>query len=92
MLISIIIPCYQQEEYLERALDSIQQQKYHPLEVIIVDDGSVTPVTLPAIEYSFSIKLIRQLNLGLSAARNTGIDNAAGKLIKFLDADDTLLP
>lgn len=92
MLISIIIPCYQQEEYLERALDSIQQQKYHPLEVIIVDDGSVTPVTLPAIEYSFSIQLIRQLNLGLSAARNTGIDNAAGKLIKFLDADDTLLP
>ncbi|MGL6007333.1 glycosyltransferase [Aeromonas sobria] len=92
MLISIIIPCYQQEKYLERALDSIQQQKYHPLEVIVVDDGSVTPVTLPAIEYSFSIKLIRQLNLGLSAARNTGIDNAAGKLIKFLDADDTLLP
>lgn len=92
MLISIIIPCYQQEIYLERALDSIQLQNYHPLEVIIVDDGSVTPVTYPEKEYSFPINLIRKSNHGLSAARNTGIDNAAGELIKFLDADDTLLP
>src|SRR5690606_14957865 len=92
MLISIIIPCYQQERYLERALDSIQLQNYHPLEVIIVDDGSVTPVTYPEKEYSFPINLIRKSNHGLSAARNTGIDNAAGELIKFLDADDTLLP
>ncbi|MBL0472452.1 glycosyltransferase family 2 protein [Aeromonas veronii] len=92
MLISIIIPCYQQEKYLSRALDSIKLQKYYPLEVIVVDDGSVEPITLSVREYDFPIKLIRQSNQGLSAARNTGIKHSKGKLIKFLDADDTLLP
>ncbi|TNI67716.1 hypothetical protein CF133_22340, partial [Aeromonas salmonicida] len=83
---------YEQEKYLERAIDSIQQQDYHLIEVIIVDDGSVTPVSIPTKEYSFPIRLIRQSNQGLPAARNTGIESAKGGLIKFLDADDTLLP
>ncbi|WP_429063689.1 glycosyltransferase family 2 protein [Aeromonas bestiarum] len=92
MLISIVIPCYQQEMYLERALDSVMIQDCRSLEVIIVDDGSTKPVVLPVKNYSFQIKLLRQSNQGLSAARNTGIKHANGKLIKFLDADDTLLP
>jgi glycosyltransferase involved in cell wall biosynthesis len=92
MLISIIIPCYQQEMYLERALDSILIQDFSSIEAIVVDDGSIKPVVLPVKKYPFSIKLIRQPNQGLSAARNTGLNHANGNLIKFLDADDTLLP
>ncbi|WP_421209546.1 glycosyltransferase family 2 protein [Aeromonas enteropelogenes] len=92
MHVSIVIPCYQQEEYLTRALESIDAQDYHDIEVIVVDDGSVTPVEIIKENYTFPIKLIRQTNQGLSAARNTGIANSSGSLIKFLDADDTLLP
>ncbi|WP_421232997.1 glycosyltransferase [Aeromonas jandaei] len=92
MLISVIIPCYQQEMYLERALDSILIQDFSSIEAIVVDDGSIKPLELPVKKYPFSIKLIRQDNQGLSAARNTGLNHANGKLIKFLDADDTLLP
>ncbi|MDX7948577.1 glycosyltransferase family 2 protein, partial [Aeromonas caviae] len=92
MCVSIVIPCYQQEEYLTRALESIDAQDYQDIEVIVVDDGSVKPVEIIKEKYAFPIKLIRQTNQGLSAARNTGIANSSGSLIKFLDADDKLLP
>ena len=92
MRVSIVIPCYQQEVYLNRALDSIDAQDYKNIEVIVVDDGSARPVEIVGKNYSFPIKLIRQNNQGLSAARNTGLANSSGALIKFLDADDKLLP
>jgi len=92
MRVSIIIPCYQQEEYLNRALESIDRQDYQDIEIIVVDDGSAQPVQISQEKYSFLIKLIRQPNQGLSSARNTGLVHSNGTLIKFLDADDTLLP
>lgn len=92
MRVSIVIPCYQQEVYLNRALESIDAQDYQNIEVIVVDDGSASPVEIAEEKYSFPIKLIRQNNQGLSAARNTGLANSSGPLIKFLDADDKLLP
>ncbi|MBN2525067.1 MAG: glycosyltransferase family 2 protein [Deltaproteobacteria bacterium] len=90
-LVTIIIPCYQQSQYLEEAFRSIECQRFPSLEVIVVDDGSTPPVSLPEGIWSFELRLIRQNNLGLSSARNTGILHANGKLIKFLDADDILL-
>ncbi|WP_314924943.1 glycosyltransferase [Aeromonas piscicola] len=92
MRVSIVIPCYQQEEYLNRALESIDKQDYQDIEVIVVDDGSAQPVQITQEKYSFLIKLIRQPNQGLSSARNTGLVHSSGTIIKFLDADDTLLP
>ncbi|MDI3430365.1 glycosyltransferase [Aeromonas sp. V90_14] len=92
MRVSIVIPCYQQEEYLNRALESIDKQDYQDIEVIVVDDGSAQPVQITQDKYSFLIKLIRQPNQGLSSARNTGLVHSSGTIIKFLDADDTLLP
>ncbi len=92
MRVSIIIPCYQQGIYLNRAIESICEQDYLDIEVIIVDDGSTVPVTIPDAKYPFPIKLVRQSNQGLSSARNTGLYYSSGELIKFLDADDKLLP
>lgn len=92
MRVSIIIPCYQQEIYLNRALESVDEQDYQDIEIIVVDDGSTSPVEIADEKYSFPVKLIRQENQGLSAARNTGIRHSSGLLIKFLDADDKLLP
>lgn len=90
--ISVIIPCYNQAHYLARALTSLIEQDYAGLQVIVVDDGSASPVVLPQNEWPFNVILHRQENQGLAAARNTGIQLADGQMIKFLDADDVLLP
>lgn len=91
-LVSIIIPCFQHQHFLEGALDSIEMQSYKNIEVIIIDDGSIPEIVLPNKQWSFDVRLIRQENGGLSSARNLGIKNARGLWTKFLDADDTLLP
>ena len=90
-LISIVIPVYKVELYLEKCIESIINQTYKNLEIIIVDDGS--PDNCPQIcdEYSKKdkrIKVIHKENGGLSDARNAGIDIATGKYIAFVDSDD----
>lgn len=90
-LISVIIPVYKVENYLCRCVDSVLAQTYGNTEIILVDDGS--PDNCPRIcdEYAAKdsrIKVIHQKNGGLSSARNTGIRNAQGKLIAFVDSDD----
>lgn len=90
-LISIIIPVYNVEQYLTRCLDSVINQTYSNLEIIIVDDGSTDNSGSICDEYSKAdsrIMVIHQANGGLSAARNTGINNASGDMIGFLDSDD----
>ncbi|MEG3768085.1 glycosyltransferase family A protein, partial [Alteromonas sp. 14N.309.X.WAT.G.H12] len=89
-LVTVVIPCFQQQEYLSRALTSLDHQTYHNIEVIVVDDGSELPIVVPNCRSS--VQLIRQENLGLSAARNAGLAAAKGEYIKFLDADDELMP
>lgn len=91
-LVTIVIPCYQQGHLLARALRSAQHQKYDAIEVIVVDDGSEPAINIEQEQYSFPLVLLRQRNQGLSAARNTGLKAAKGSYIKFLDADDELLP
>lgn len=91
-LVTIVIPCYQQGHLLSRALISVQRQTYDAIEVIIVDDGSEPAIKIEHEEYDFPIHMLRQKNQGLSAARNAGLKMAKGDYIKFLDADDELLP
>ena len=91
--ISVIIPLYNKEAYIQRALESVLSQTVAPLEIIVVDDGS-TDKGIQVVE-SFKeplIHLIQQANSGVSAARNKGIEAAKGELIAFLDADDNWRP
>ena len=90
-LISVIVPVYRVEKYMERCVKSILSQTYKNLEVILVDDGS--PDQCPAIcdacaEKDASVKVIHQENKGLSGARNAGIDAASGEYLAFVDSDD----
>jgi glycosyltransferase involved in cell wall biosynthesis len=94
-LISIIIPVYNVEPFLSICLQSVLLQDYENLEIIIINDGS-TDASYKICE-SFSendsrIKLINQKNLGLSAARNSGLKIAKGEWIIFLDSDDWIAP
>jgi glycosyltransferase involved in cell wall biosynthesis len=92
-LISIIIPTYNGEKYIDEALLSVFTQTYKNYEVIVVDDGSVTDsVARICDKYKGGIKYIRQQNKGLAAARNTGIRNSKGDYLAFLDDDDLWLP
>lgn len=90
-LVTIIIPAFNAEKHLAETIVSAKNQTYKNLEIIIIDDGS-TDQTL-SIAQSFelnSIKILKQVNKGASAARNYGIKEAKGKYIQFLDADDLL--
>ena len=95
ILISIIIPVYNAEKYLDRCLKSVVSQTYQNLEIIVVDDGS-TDQSWDIIEKFAStdsrIIKIQQENVGVSAARNRGLEIANGDFIGFVDADDEILP
>lgn len=88
-LISVIIPVYNKETTVARAISSVLQQSYTDFELLIVNDGS-TDSSLDKIRHisDSRIKVITQQNAGVSSARNTGIAQASGKFIAFLDADD----
>jgi len=90
--VSVVIPCFNQAHFLPRALTSLVEQHYSELQVIVVDDGSDVQIVLPSEDWPFQLVLHRQANQGLAAARNTGLQLAEGRLVKFLDADDILLP
>lgn len=90
-LISIIIPIYNVEKYLSRCINSVIKQTYKNLEIILVNDGSTDNSETICREYIKSdsrINYIKQNNSGLSTARNTGIKNAHGKYLIFIDSDD----
>ena len=95
MLVSVIVPVYNVAPYLREALDSVVNQTYKDLEIIIVDDGSTDGSADICEEYADSddrIKLIKQPNKGLSGARNTGLEIATGDLVAFVDSDDSISP
>ncbi|BCN29024.1 glycosyltransferase [Anaeromicropila herbilytica] len=94
-LITIIVPIYKVEDYLNKCIESIRKQTYQNIEIILVDDGS--PDKCPQICDKYSeiderIRVIHQVNGGLSSARNRGIDIAKGKFIGFVDSDDYIEP
>lgn len=90
-LISIIVPVYKVEKYLEKCIDSIINQTYKNIEIILVDDGSPDNCGKICDEYSKKderIKVIHKENGGLSAARNDGFNISKGEYITFVDSDD----
>ncbi len=91
--VSVVIPTYNSEEYLDQALQSILGQRYRPMEVLVVDDGSESPDVREVAEaFGPPVRVIRQQHLGAVAARNTGIAEATGEYLAFLDADDIWSP
>lgn len=92
-LISVIVPVYNVEKYLRRCMDSIVQQTYKNIEIIIVDDGSIDSSGKISDEYAKKdkrIKVIHKQNGGLSDARNVALDIIKGKYIAFIDSDDSI--
>lgn len=88
--VSVIIPAYNPGPYLELAIQSVMAQTFTDWELIVVDDGSPEDLSYIPEKYPFVV-LLRQQNQGQSAARNTGIANATGEFIAFLDQDDVWL-
>jgi glycosyltransferase involved in cell wall biosynthesis len=91
-LITVIIPTYNRKEKTLRAIFSVIEQGRSDVEILVVDDGSVDDTAEFLAEKQLPINLIQKENGGVSSARNTGIKNAKGKYIAFLDSDDTWLP
>ena len=89
-LISVIIPCYNAENYIQECIDSILMQDYGNIEIIVIDDGSKDQSVKMLAPYLDQITLIQQPNQGACVARNKGLEVATGEFIKFLDADDYL--
>lgn len=92
-LVSIIIPCYNVEEYVSQCLDSVITQTFKNIEIICINDGSTdsTPAILKDyVNKDNRIKVLNQNNSGLSAARNFGVQHSTGDFLMFVDADDWL--
>lgn len=91
-LISVLLPAYNVEKYIARCIESLLEQTYSNIEIIIVDDYSPDNAGKIAEEYAQKDKRIKvfhhKKNLGFSAARNTGLDNCSGDYITFIDSDD----
>ena len=90
-IVSIIVPVYNGEKYISRCLDSLINQTYSNLEIVLVNDGSIDKSKEILNEYAKTdnrIKIYDQINQGASVARNIGLEKANGKYIMFVDADD----
>ena len=91
--VSVIVPIYNVEDYLECCLDSILKQTYTNLEIILVNDGSTDSslsICKKYLEKDNRIVIVDKSNGGLSDARNAGLENANGEYVMFVDSDDFL--
>ncbi len=91
--VSVVIPLFNQAEYIDRSIASVLAQEREPEQVVVVDDGSTDDgaARIEALDDP-RIKLVRQANTGVSAARNRGISESSHEMVAFLDADDEWLP
>jgi glycosyltransferase involved in cell wall biosynthesis len=90
-VVSVVITCHDQARFLRDAVESVDRQTFRDFEIVVVDDGSTdeTPVVMASLP---RVRGLRQVNQGLSAARNAGWRASRGRYLVFLDADDRLLP
>ncbi len=91
-LVSVVIPCYGQAQYLGEAIESVLAQTYPHLEIVVVDDGSGDNASARSPPATRACAASASANSGVAAARNVGIRNTNGDFLVFLDADDRLLP
>jgi glycosyltransferase involved in cell wall biosynthesis len=91
-LVSVIIPTHDRAWCIKRAVDSVLAQTFRDFELIVVDDGSGDDTIRRLSVYGNALRLLKQANRGVSAARNTGIETARGRWIALLDSDDYWLP
>ena len=94
-VISVIVPVYNASKYLDRCIRSILSQTFHNCEILLVNDGSTDNSLEICNSYAQRdqrIKVVSQLNAGVSAARNKGLSMAIGKYVMFVDSDDYMLP
>ena len=92
--VTVVIPAFNAESYIDAALGSIAEQTLRDVEVILIDDGSTDGTLRRAARFAGALdqKIVRQANAGPAAARNTGVRRALGRYCAFLDADDVMLP
>lgn len=92
MKFSVIVPVYNVEKYIKRCIESLVQQTFKEFEIIVIDDGStdksIEILNQTVKRYHREVRLFRQKNSGLGAARNTGIEQAEGEYLVFVDSDD----
>ena len=94
-LLSIVVPCYQVEDFLDECLVSLRFQRYREVEIIVVDDGSPDrsgEIARRHARRDLRVRVVTRENGGLSAARNTGIEHARGEFLTFVDSDDVVTP
>jgi len=91
-VVSVIIPTYNRAHFLAEAINSVLEQTYKNYEIIVIDDGSTDGTSEIVKQFGNKIRYFYQENRGPSAARNTGIKNAIGDLVAFIDSDDVWLP
>lgn len=92
LTVSVIIPAYNQEKFIEQSIDSVLAQTFSDYEIIVVNDGSTDGTAQLLERYGTRIRIISQTNAGLSQARNAGIEVSKGEMLAFLDADDLWYP
>lgn len=94
-LVSVIVPVYNVEYYLEACVESLQQQTYQDIEILLINDGSTDgseEVCRKILQKDSRVKYFEKKNSGLSDTRNVGIEHASGQFIMFLDSDDLVAP
>lgn len=95
MKVSVIVPCYNAQRYLAPCLDAVLAQSVADFEVLLIDDGSTDGTAAIAARYAMRdarVRVFRQSNAGVSAARNLGLSHARGEWVTFVDSDDLLTP
>jgi len=90
--VSVIIPSYNRAKYVGKAVESVLDQTFQDLEIIVVDDGSTDDTLNSLTVYKDRVRVLQQVNQGRSGARNAGVTAALGSVIAFLDSDDIWLP
>lgn len=94
-LLSVVVPVYNTGVFLRNCIDSLLMQAYAQIEILVIDDGSTDDSPEISLEYEKrypNLRVVRQPNMGLSEARNTGIKHAEGRFIAFVDSDDYIDP